>query len=341
MNDQLQDHHEGSGDEPLSLRVGIVVIGRNEGDRLIACLASLPNGLPRVYVDSASTDDSVRHAQQAGAALVELDMSVPFSAGRARNEGAAKLHAMDPTLEAVQFLDGDTILQPGWLATATQALAADPKLAVVAGRRREIHPTASWYNELCDIEWDTPIGTAAAVGGDALYRLASFQAVSGFNPSVIAGEEPELCYRLRQDGHSVQRLDAEMTLHDAAIDRFGPWWKRAVRSGYASCLGALMHGREPARYSVRETVRALVWGALLPGIAIASLLFGGGTVSVIILALYLVKWLRVAQRHRAELASPYKYAAYVMLMNVAESVGVIECLGKRALGRQITIVEYK
>ena len=45
-------------------------------------------------------------------------------------------------------------------------------------------------------------------------------AASGFNATLIAGEEPELCLRLRQKGWEIWRLDAEMTLHDAAMTKF-------------------------------------------------------------------------------------------------------------------------
>ena len=42
--------------------VGLVAIGRNEGERLRACLASARGAAQRlVYVDSGSTDDTVGH----------------------------------------------------------------------------------------------------------------------------------------------------------------------------------------------------------------------------------------------------------------------------------------
>lgn len=48
--------------------VGAVIIGRNEGARLVACLASFPGWVrPLVYVDSGSTDGSVAAARAAGA----------------------------------------------------------------------------------------------------------------------------------------------------------------------------------------------------------------------------------------------------------------------------------
>ena len=79
-----------------------------------------------------------------------------------------------------------------------------------------MHPEASVYNRLCDFEWDTPVGDAEACGGDFLARAAAFGSVGGFDERMIAGEEPELCYRLRRGGWRIHRADHAMTLHDAA-----------------------------------------------------------------------------------------------------------------------------
>jgi glycosyltransferase involved in cell wall biosynthesis len=150
------------------MSVAAVVIGRNEGARLIACLEALKGDVAQViYVDSGSSDGSVEAAQERGAQVIALDMSKPFTAARARNEG---IRAVDQGVDYIQFLDGDCALRDGWIATATTYLDAHPKVAVVCGRRRERHPEASVYNQLIDAEWDTPVGEAKACGGDALMR---------------------------------------------------------------------------------------------------------------------------------------------------------------------------
>ena len=184
---------------PDPRRLGAVIIGRNEGARLVACLGSVNGQVARVvYVDSGSTDDSVANAQMAGVEVVALDMSVPFTAARARNAGLEALADACPGLDYVQFVDGDCVLQPDWCAIAAGFLDAHPDSAVACGRRRERYPEASVYNRLCDWEWDTPIGPTAACGGDALMRMRAIRDVGGFDPSLIAGEEPELCLRLRR-----------------------------------------------------------------------------------------------------------------------------------------------
>ncbi len=315
-----------------SVALGAVIIGRNEGDRLVACLASIPDSVsPVVYVDSGSTDGSVAAAKAAGAHLVALDMTVPFTAARARNAGFDALMAARQ-VSYVQFIDGDCVLQPGWLAEAVSFLENSPKVAVVCGRRRERFPEASVWNRLCDAEWDTPIGRAKACGGDALMRAAVVRQVGGFSAQLIAGEEPELCLRIRQASWEVWRLDVEMTLHDAAMTRIGQWWQRCRRAGHAFAEGAALHGSPPERHWVAETRRALAWGA---GIPIATVL---GTIlspwALLLPALYGLQILRL-RRFGLE------RAIFMTLGKIPEAVGVLGFWVNQVLRRRTKLIEYK
>jgi GT2 family glycosyltransferase len=254
------------------MSIGVVAIGRNEGERLRACLMSARRDCaPVVYVDSGSGDESVSLARSLGVHVVELDLSTPFTAARARNEGFARLKAIEPSIELVQFVDGDCEIVEGWIAKAAAELAARPRAAVVCGRRRERFPSASVYNRLCDMEWDTPIGQAKACGGDALVRVAAFEEVGGYDGSVIAGEEPEMCVRLRERGWTIHRIDAEMTLHDAAMTRASQWWRRNVRGGHAYAQGFAMHGAPPENCYRRE-IRSIAFWAYGPLIATAVMI---------------------------------------------------------------------
>jgi len=248
-------------------RIGVVVIGRNEGERLRACLQAIPFGdCAVVYVDSGSTDGSLELARRFGAHGVALDMARPFTAARARNAGVAALLRAAPDVEFVQFLDGDCELARAWLASGLAFLQQHPRVAVVSGRVRERDPQRSVFNRLCDWEWDTPVGEASECGGNALMRLAAFRAAGGFRDELIAGEEPELCVRLRRAGWKVHRIAGEMVLHDAAMTRFAQWWRRTTRSGHAFAEGAWLHGLTAgAPRGCRETLRAVLYGGLLPG----------------------------------------------------------------------------
>jgi glycosyltransferase involved in cell wall biosynthesis len=316
--------------------LGVVAIGRNEGERLRRCLNSvLPVASATVYVDSGSDDGSRQMAMEMGADALDLDMSLPFTAARARNEGFRRLLQLHPDIDFVQFVDGDCEIVPGWLEAAQDFLKDHPSHAVVCGRRRERHPERSIYNRLCDEEWDTPLGDALACGGDALMRAQALQAVGGYRDSLIAGEEPELCVRLRQKGWRIHRLGREMTLHDAAMTRFGQWWKRTVRAGYAFAAGAWLHGAPPERHWVRETRRAWFWGALLP-LSIAIAMIGLGPSAGLFALAYPLQWLRLFRRSGSACSS-----AFLLIGKFAEAWGAMKFHISRMRGVSDSIIEYK
>lgn len=316
--------------------IGAVVIGRNEGARLIDCLTSMQGQAARiVYVDSGSTDGSQAAARDLGAEVVELETDTPFTAARARNAGLARLTGQGTAPDLVQFVDGDCVLDAGWIPSAITFLAAHPDVAVVCGRRRERFPEASVFNRLIDSEWDTPIGAALACGGDALMRVAALAQVGGYNPTLIAGEEPELCVRLRKAGWGIWRLDREMTLHDAAITRVGQWWKRAARAGHAYAEGAALHGAPPERHKVAETRRAVLWGLVLPALTLATMLVWGLPGAAVLL-LWPVQIARLWRR-----TGDIAQALALTFGKLAEAQGVVTYWWRRLTGGQKRLIEYK
>ncbi|MGV6820861.1 MAG: glycosyltransferase [Parvularcula sp.] len=340
--------------------IGIVAIGRNEGERLKRSLSSvMPLGYPVVYVDSGSSDGSADFARSVGAEVVALDMTVPFTAARARNAGVDRLREVaGSSLRYIQFIDGDCEVAPGWTEAALSALQQDDGLAAVAGRRRERAPGATIFNRYCDMEWNTPVGEARALGGDALYRLSAFDQVGGFDPAFICGEEPELCYRLRQQGWRVQRLDHDMTVHDAAMTRWGEFWKRMTRSGWAYAEGAATYGDGPERYNVRERQRVLLWGGVLPAV-IVTLLVGGGVLlftgrgvgwgavaaSILALGLYPVLAIKTAYGRRKARHDSWPdsllYGALVTVAKIPQFFGLRRYIRTKARGQTARIIEYK
>jgi GT2 family glycosyltransferase len=319
-----------------SLPVDAVVIGRNEGARLIACLASLKGQVRQVvYVDSGSADQSVEAARAAGATVVELDLSRPFTAARARNAGLALLTGDG----FVQLVDGDCEVRPNWIATALRAMHDHPKAAVICGRRRERFPERSVWNRLCDREWNMPVGQASACGGDALMRLPALRAVGGYREDLIAGEEPELCLRLIRAGCQVWRIDAEMTLHDANMTRMSQWWRRSQRAGHAFAEGSHLHGKGPERHWVAETRRALIWGLGIPmAAAITGLLHPAGW---LLLALWPLQMARLAWRWRSDGRPGVEAAILTVLGKLPEGIGILGYHWGRLRGRRRGLIEYK
>jgi GT2 family glycosyltransferase len=323
---------------------GAVVIGRNEGERLRKCLESLLGQVSiLVYVDSGSSDGSVALARHMGAEVVEFDPGTFFTAARARNAGLARLSELAPQVDLAQFVDGDCEVVAKWIETATQAILQEPSVAVVCGRRRERFPQATIYNRLCDIEWNTPVGEAKACGGDAMMRVAALREVGGYNPELIAGEEPDLCLRLRQRGHRIVRLDAEMTWHDADIRRFGQWWKRAVRGGHAYAEGFTRHRGGKEKYCAKQVRSNLAWGIFLP-LAALGLAVPTGWLSAILLAGYLVLALRVVQSSRRRGLPPAAarlYALFCVLAKFPSAWGQLRYWFGRLVGKRSKLIEYK
>ena len=321
--------------------IAAVVIGRNEGRRLIDCLTSMQSSNMKciVYVDSGSTDGSTLTAERLGAYVVSLDAGQPFTAARARNEGFAVLKRLRTAIQFVQFIDGDCELDRGWLKAAVDFVRGRNDVAVVCGRRRERHPSASVYNRLCDIEWDTPIGETLACGGDALMRAEAFEAVGGFQAQLIAGEEPELCLRMRENGWKIWRLDAEMTRHDAAITRFSQWWVRAVRSGYG--MTEVIQLRKPPRLTIwmRPLARSLFWGGALPIlIALTALVHPAALLAVII---YPLQVCRIAIARGPASSNSWSYALFMTISKFAEFQGIFRYYWRRFYRKSVELIEYK
>jgi GT2 family glycosyltransferase len=322
--------------------VGVVAIGRNEGERLQRCLESV-RGLARasVYVDSGSIDGSVELSRSLTSSVVELDLTIPFTAARARNEGFQKLLELFPDIEYVFFVDGDCEVVAGWLKKAADFLDEHRGIAVVCGMRREKHPEKSIYNMLIDMEWaDYPLGESSICGGDALIRVSALKQVNGYRPELICGEEPEMCVRLRKAGWRIWHLNEPMTVHDAAMYHFSQWWKRQLRTGYAFAQARALHGAPPERHGVSESRRAWTWGFGIPLLTL-TLSTTMGPWALLSLLAYPLQIVRMAfQGKRSARLNLWKAGALV-LGKFPEVLGQVKYLLDRSRRVQSGLIEYK
>jgi GT2 family glycosyltransferase len=322
--------------------VGVVAIGRNEGDRLRSCLESV-RGLAQslVYVDSGSADGSVELGRSLSSAVVELDVSEPFTAARARNHGFQKLIELQPDTEYVFFVDGDCEVVDGWLEKALAFMTDHRDMAVVWGMRRERYPEKSIYNRLCDIEWaDYPLGETKYCGGDALIRVSALRQVNGYRPDLICGEEPEMCVRLRQAGWRIWHLNEPMTIHDAAILRFGQWWKRHVRGGYGFAQARALHGAPPERQGVLESRRAWIWGFWIPLLTII-LSAAVGPWALLLLLAYPFQMIRLSLHGTRSGWLNRRRAVALVVSKFPEFLGQMKYLLDRLRRVQSHLIEYK
>ena len=331
-------------------KLGLVVIGRNEGQRLGRCLASL-RGIPNViYVDSGSTDGSVELAHKFGTFVMELCTPPLYTAARARNEGLAKLLSIDPNLEFVQMIDGDCEVQPGWLKAALASLKADEGLAAVFGRVRERNPEQSIYKSLCDDEWNVPVGEASGCGGNTCFRIMALKQVGLFNISLIAGEEPELAMRMREAGWRLLRIDREMMIHDIAITRFRQWWDRTRRSGHAYAEVSHMHPNIRISDWPRTARSIVAWGGVAPVMFLISVAFAitmdhwWWALAVLLIILWPLKMVQIALRQRRR-GLPIKVAiasgVFLMIGKFPQFLGLMSYHRSRLWGKPSQLIEYR
>lgn len=324
------DNSEGIAD------VGVVVIGRNEGERLTLCLDSLERAhvlrSHLVYVDSGSSDGSVDRVRARGIDAIAIE--APFTAAKGRNAGFEHLMARHPNLMAVQFVDGDCEYFPAWVFVASNTLRTDPSIVAVTGVQHERRPDASVYNLLCAIEWTGVVGELDTFAGNVMVRTSALRQSGLYNPELIAGEDPELSIRVKKaTGGRIVRIDEPICLHDVDMTKASQWWKRNVRSGHAYAQVSEMHGEAPLRFWKKETRSNWIWGAALP-------LAAPGLVPPAFGYLF---W-RIysdARRRGIDAESARIYAFFTTIGKVPQALGQAKYLWNKVRGVKSTIIEHK
>ncbi len=329
-----------------NVSIGLVVIGRNEGQRLLLSLQSMQlSHCPIVYVDSGSKDNSVAIAKPLVSCVHQLDPATPFSAARARNEGFEQLTKLYPNLQYIQFVDGDCVIYEGWLEAAQAAMQQDNARAAVIGHLQELNPDASIYNRMCAMEWRSPAGDLTnfgALGGISMIRSDVFRQLGGFKANVIAGEDSEFGVRLSLAGFKVTKIDHFMAIHDANMTTFQQWWKRAVRGGHAIGQRADLNGNTLAQDCVKERKSTLVWGVFLPILALFLLIFASRWSLLVLLAyLFLATKVYFYRRNQGENSrDAFTYAQFMPLVKIANGLGLLKFYVNK-FKHSYEIIEYK
>jgi Glycosyl transferase family 2 len=327
-----------SGCTPI---VAAVVIGRNEGERLVVALRSvLARCALVVYVDSGSKDGSVESARALSAVAIDLDMSLPFTAARARNAGFRRVVELLPDVDVVQFVDGDCEILGGWFEAALQHLAANPAAAAVFGTQRERYPRRSIFNQHLDMEWRWPVGTVKSFAGNFMCRAHIFSSLGGFREALIAAEDSELSVRVRHAGGEIHSLEKPMALHDANMLHVSQWLRRTMRAGHAFAEGVDLHGAPPERHFVVERRRSLMWGLMLP-VATMLAVLAWGAAGLGVLVLVPLQIARIFGRQQGERRERAIHATLTVLGKPAEALGALRYLCLRQFGRRSALIEYK
>lgn len=327
--------------------LSVVIIGRNEGDRLARCIASAKAmrsdgfDLEMFYVDSGSTDESVATARQMGAKVISLRSDHP-TAAMGRNAGCRAARG-----RIVLFLDGDTVLHPDFVADSLAEFNV-PETAVVWGHLREMHPGNSIYNRVLDLDWIHAPGIAMFCGGDALFRRDVLLEAGGFDETLIAGEEPELCRRIRGMGYRILHVDRAMSGHDLAILRWGQYWKRATRTGhaYAEVSERFRGSGEPfwEDEARRNRNRACVLvGLLLCGGVAAIITKSQGPLAIVgaMLTLLVLRTAWKARWKSNDWATLLLYGVHSHLQQVPIYAGQLQFRMNHRKGKRARLMEYK
>jgi glycosyltransferase involved in cell wall biosynthesis len=327
-------------------KLSVVVIGRNEGQRLARCFESIARietaGIREViYVDSGSTDRSAELASRHGALSVIIHPERP-TAAVGRNTGWRRAAS-----DLILFLDGDTVLHPNFPRVACEALSMDDSIGAVWGHRREMHPARSFFNRVLDLDWIYPPGFTEFCGGDVLMRRTALVETGGFDEGLIAGEEPELCRRIRARGFKILHIDEPMTLHDLEITHWSQYWKRAIRTGHAYAeISARFRNSNDALWSSEQkaNVKRFSWWAISFAVAVIASVRLGLIPFAFWITLLLLLSLRSAWRARwksDDLFTLLLYGIHSQLQQVPIFIGQLRYALDRNRGSSSRLIEYK
>jgi GT2 family glycosyltransferase len=319
--------------------IGVVVIGRNEGQRLVGALCSAKaGGAPVVYVDSGSSDGSVELAGSHGVKVWQLDQTSPFSAARGRAEGVPALLCANQGVKYIQFLDGDCSLDSGWLACASSHLDSTESTGVVCGQLSEAPSELSLYSRISPQSWLQPPGELKSCGGIFMIRREVYEAVGGFNPALLTREESDLCARVRSSGYQVVRLSAQMAQHDSGIRTFRQWWGRAVWGGYGDGL-SIRSSPSNRRRLQKHWAGVLIAPVLIVSGAIGMIWSLWGDIALalglFLIALSLARTALARVRQGHSILRAVEFSVFASLRRVAGAIGLISYYLKRdhAAGR--------
>lgn len=308
--------------------IDIVIIGINVERYLYDCITSIraadyPQELLNIiYVDGGSTDCSVTIGNHAGIRVIQLDHSSP-TPGRGRNAGI-----FEATAPFIQFLDADTLMHRDWLKTALAHF--DKKIVAVCGKRSERRPDLNQYHRIASVEWFYEQGPCRYFGGDFLARREPLATSGGFDELLVAGEEPDLSCRLRQQGWIILRIAADMTLHDLNMTRFTQYWKRAFRSGHAYAEVGLRYLHSPEKLWLRELLRICVTACLPLLLILLGVILNQFTIALLLaLALILKPFARIPatmKRFGASFSVALVYAMHASFIVYPQFFGVVRYL---------------
>ena len=190
-----------------------------------------------IVVDNGSTDETCAVAElHADRVLICPKLTI----GALRNQGAQVAKG-----QILVFTDSDQRPAEGWLASGLEALAREESAGMV-GARYHAPEGSSWVAKTWDLQRrysDVPGDIGWLEAGNLFVKRAAFERVGGFRTDLVASEDVDLSFRVRNAGFRVICDPKIINYHDGdpqtLIDFFRKerWrgssgWKAWATQGY-------------------------------------------------------------------------------------------------------------
>ena len=222
---------------------------------------------------------------------------------------------------------------------------AHPSVACVTGVIEEVNPRANIYMLVSSFDWYIPPGFWRLAGGNVLVHADAIRRHGGYDERLVAGEEADLCYRLRHDGWQILQTGRPMVRHDLAMRRFRHYWRRAVRTGLSYGMIALRFRRRREKMWLRETLLNLTEVAVWIAIIACAIAMRSPAVALVLPGLIAARILWIAARtrsgRRAPLTHCLAYAAHCQFSRIPMSLGHLLAFKHTCAGTQPQLIEYK
>ena len=300
--------------------LSFVVIGYNEGKHIRACLESVHAiNLPDmtyelIYVDGGSRDNSMDEARK-------VDKVRIYGGDRQRRAAENRnLGAKQALGRYIQFIDGDMLMDREWPARAMAFLEQHPEVTAVAGMLEEAN--TSFVFRVLQIDWNPVEGEVDACGGAAMYRREIFEKAGGFPEDVGYGEEPLLCWRIRNEcGGKIWYLDARMAKHDLGFNGLRDYWKRCNNNGraYIEIASRCWNSTDPLWKP--NVIRNFTWAGVYLAVVLVLVLspwwLAIGLIGLIGLILLRLTWKTWRRGHPLSIAAGYAFHCYAAKIPLA------------------------
>jgi len=247
------------------MTVSVILKTLNEEARIGAAIESVLAALDGIggeviVADGGSRDRTLAIASSYPIQVVQLEPSIRPSCGIGPQLGFQ--YSREPF---ICLMDGDMLLDPGFLPEALSYLSGNPRAAGVTGHVEEMNDTSLEYvRRGRRVSPENRIGVIDRMNGGGLYRRAAVEQAGYLSDRNLHGyEEFDLGLRLRARGWSLYRLDRRFVRHFGhAINAYALLLRR-WKSGYLRGIGEVLRaalGQPQWQRLVAELPELKLWG---------------------------------------------------------------------------------